>query len=141
MRSHQFLDDIAIADTAFEARGETPEELLLAAADALIATIADPTTIQPRRECTIQLHASDLSELLFAWLSEIVFLKDAEAMVFCDADVSVREETSWELIGHVRGDSIQDEHLLGSDVKAITKHMYNVAHDGTEWVARVVLDI
>ncbi len=141
MRSHCFLDHIAIADTAFEARGETPEELLLAAADALIETIADPTTVQPRRECHIQLSASDFPELLFLWLSELVFLKDAEAMVFCDADVTVREGTSWELSGHVRGDSVQDDHLLGSDVKAVTKHMYDVSHDGNEWVARVVLDI
>lgn len=141
MRSYQFLDDIAIADTAFEARGETPEELLLAAADALIVTIADPTTIQPRRECHIQLSASDFPELLFLWLSELVFLKDAKSMVFCDADVSIREETPWELTGHVRGDSIQEEYLLGSDVKAITKHMYNVAYAGNEWVAQVVLDI
>ena len=141
MRSHRFLDDIAIADTAFEARGETPEELLLAAADALIATIADPTTIQPQRKCHIQLSASDFPELLFLWLSELVFLKDAEPMVFCDADVSVREEASWELTGHVRGDSVQDDHLLGSDVKAVTKHMYDVSHDGNQWVARIVLDI
>lgn len=141
MRSHRFLDEIAIADIAFEARGETPEDLLLAAADALIETIADPSTIQPRRECAVQLTEPDLSELLFAWLSEIVFLKDAETMVFCDADVTIREGTPWELSGHVRGDSVQDDHLLGSDVKAVTKHMYDVAHDGHEWVARVVLDI
>lgn len=141
MRSHRFLEDIAIADTAFEARGETPEELLLAAADALIATIADPATIQPRRECAVQLTEPDLSELLFAWLSEIVFLKDAETMVFCDADVTIREGTSWELSGHVRGDSVQGDQLLGSDVKAVTKHMYDVSHDGNQWVARVVLDI
>ncbi len=141
MRSHRFLDDIAIADTAFEARGETPEELLLAATDALIETIADPTTIQPRRECHIELSASDFPELLFLWLSELVFLKDVEPMVFCDADVSVREDTSWTLTGHVRGDNVQDNHLLGSDVKAVTKHMYDVSHDGSEWVARVVLDI
>ena len=141
MRSHRFLEDIAIADIAFEARGETPEDLLLAAADALIATIADPATIQPRRECAIQLTGLDLSELLFAWLSELVFLKDAETMVFCDTDVTVLEGTPWELSGHVRGDSVQDNHLLGSDVKAVTKHMYDVSHNGNEWVARVVLDI
>ena len=63
MRSHQFLDDIAIDDTAFEARGETPEELLLAATDALIITIADPATIQPRWERHIQLSASNFPEL------------------------------------------------------------------------------
>ncbi len=141
MRSHRFLEDIAIADIAFEARGETPEDLLLAAADALIETIADPTTIQPVRECDIKLTAPTLSNLMYDWLSELIFLKDAEPMVFCDADVTVREGASWELSGHVRGDSVQDDHLLGSDVKAVTKHMYDVSHDGNEWVARVVLDI
>ena len=141
MRSHRFLDKIAIADVAFEARGETPEELLLAAADALIATIADPSTIQPRQQHVVQLTKLNLSELLFAWLSELVFLKDAEAMVFCDTDVTVQEGTPWELSARVRGDSVQNNHRLGSDVKAVTKHMYDVSHDGNEWVALVVLDI
>tara|TARA_B100000315_G_C14595513_1_gene598865 strand:+ start:14793 stop:15218 length:426 start_codon:yes stop_codon:yes gene_type:complete len=141
MRSYCFLDNIAIADIAFEARGETPEELLLAAADALIATIANPCSVRPRQEHVLQLTSCDLSELLFAWLSELVFLKDAEAMVFCDTDVTVREKSYWELSARIRGDSVQNTQQLGSDVKAITKHMYDVSHNGSEWVAIVVLDI
>ena len=141
MRSHRFLEDIALADTAFEARGQTPKELLLASADALIATIANPSTVQARRRCAIHLTDPDFSELLFQWLSELIFLKDAEIMVFCDADVTVHEGPPWELSGSVRGDSIQDSQQLGSDVKAVTKHMYNVSYDGNEWIARVVLDI
>ena len=141
MRSHRFLDDIAIADLAFEARGTTPEDLLLAAADALIVTIADPATIVPNRHCTITLTAPDLSSLLFDWLSELVFLKDAETMIFCDADVTVQNGTSWELSALIRGDTRQDSHRLGSDVKAVTKHLYDVSHHGNEWIARVVLDI
>ena len=141
MRSHRFLEHIAIADLAFEARGTTPTDLLLAATDALIATIADPATIQPNRHCTVTLTAPDLSDLLFAWLSELVFLKDAETMVFCDADVTVQNGTFWTLSAHVRGDTRQDRHRLGSDVKAVTKHLYDVSYHGNEWIARVVLDI
>ena len=141
MRSHRFLEDIAIADTAFEAKGNTPQELFLASADALFATMVDPSTVIPRHTQTIEFHAEDLSELLYQWLSEIVFLKDANAMVFCEADVTVQDGPTWTLTGHVRGDSVQNDHLLGSDVKAVTKHMYDVSHDGNEWVARVVLDI
>lgn len=109
VREHRFLDNIAIADTAFEARGTTLKELFLAATDALMATMATPSSIQPRRECAIQLQASDLSELLFALLSEVVFLKDAEAMVFCDVDISIQEGPPWELSGHVRGDGVRTD--------------------------------
>ena len=82
----------------------TLKELFLAATDALMATMATPSSIQPRRECPIQLQAPGLSELLFALLSEVVFLKDAEAMVFCDVDISIQEGPPWKLSGHVRGD-------------------------------------
>ena len=37
--------------------------------------------------------------------------------------------------------AIHTDQLLGSDVKAITKHLYSVSHNGNEWVALVVLDI
>ncbi len=141
MRSHRFLEDIAIADTAFEAKGNTPQELFLASADALFATMVDPSTVIPRHTQTIQIQADDLSELLYQWLNEIVYLKDANAMVFCEADVTVKERPTWALTGHVCGDNVQDDHLLGSDVKAVTKHMYDVSYDGSEWVALVVLDI
>jgi SHS2 domain-containing protein len=41
----RFLDDIAIADIAFEAEGDSAEELFVGATKALLEVLANPVTI------------------------------------------------------------------------------------------------
>ena len=43
--SFRFLEDIALADSAFEARGSTPSELFAAAGRAVIEAMVDPRTV------------------------------------------------------------------------------------------------
>ncbi len=139
------IEDVALADAAFEASGDSPSELCEAAARALIETLADPATIAPDWSHRVSLHAVDLPDLLFDWLSELVYLKDAEAVVFREVSppiVEGRPGSEWSLTATVTGariDPVRQD--LRADVKAVTKHLYEVKQDGTQWVARVVLDI
>ena len=41
----RFLEDIAIADMAFEVTADSPTELFTAATEAMIESLADPATI------------------------------------------------------------------------------------------------
>lgn len=141
----RLLEDVALADAAFEASGDSPSELCLAAAQALIDTMVDPGTVSPTWRKTVALHSPDFPDLLFDWLSELVYLKDAEAVVFHEASPTVvegRHGAEWSLTATVTGSPIDPQHHdLRADVKAVTKHLYEVRQDGTQWVARVVLDI
>jgi SHS2 domain-containing protein len=138
-----FLDDVALADSAFEATGESPSELLLAAANAVIETMVNPDTVNPARSWKVERGEDSLEALLFEWLSHIVYLKDAESILFRDAEAHVTHSSSgWELKGRLRGEPIDaSRHELHADVKAVTKHLYNVRHADGRWLARVVLDI
>ncbi|OQW57690.1 MAG: hypothetical protein A4S17_12445 [Proteobacteria bacterium HN_bin10] len=139
------IEDIALADAAFEATGDSPSELCLAAAQALIETLADPATVEPGWSRPVSLRAVDLPDLLFDWLSELVYLKDADAVVFREVSplvVDGRPGTEWSLTATVIGAPIDPARQeLRADVKAVTKHLYDVRQDGAQWVARVVLDI
>jgi SHS2 domain-containing protein len=141
----RFLDDIALADSAFEARGATPSELFAAAARAVIETLADPATVAPAVTKTVTRHDWQLPDLLFDWLADLVFLKDAEGMVFHDAVCTVTEDRTngeWRLAGTVTGEPIDPRrHDLRADVKAVTKHRYEVRQEKGGWVATVVMDI
>ncbi|MFM8552657.1 MAG: archease [Nitrospiraceae bacterium] len=141
--AYRVLDDVALADTAFEATGDSPSELLLAAAQALIATLADPQTVLPISHHRIERREADLGALLFDWLSEIVYLKDAEGLVFGEATATVSQDhDGWLLQGTVSGEPIDPaRHALRADVKAVTKHLYDVKQEAGRWIARVVLDI
>ena len=144
--AHQYrlLEDIALADAAFEARGDSPSELFLAAAQAVIETMVDPMTVTACWRRPIEHRAADLPALLFEWLSDIVYLKDAEGVVFREATatVSQTDEGYWLLQGQLIGEPITPtRQALRADVKAVTKHLYEVSEKDGHWVARVVLDI
>jgi len=143
--SFRFLEDIALADSAFEARGGTPSELFTASAMAVIETLADPRTVAAALTRTVSRHDRSLANLLFDWLGDIVYLKDAEALVFREAACTVSADQpggEWRLEGRLTGAPIDAARQdLRADIKAITKHRYEVRQDNGDWVATVVMDI
>jgi SHS2 domain-containing protein len=141
--SFRFLDDIAVADLAFEAEGDSIEELFRAATDALLESLADPSTVAVTWKHEILQVNRDLGELLFDWLSDLVYWKDAAGVVFHDADLSVVQEgITWRLAAVLRGAPVdQATQTLRNDVKAVTKHRYEVKQRGAHWYAQVVVDV
>ena len=142
MQSYQYLDDVAISDLAFEARGDTPKEMFEAAAQALFASMADIQKVRPRVEKMIRLTHEALDQLLFDWLAELIYLKDAEVLLFSRFQADLTHDGSWELKGRVSGEPIDAQrHILHLDVKAVTYHQLDVKEQNGKWIARVVLDI
>lgn len=141
--SFTFLPDIAIADIAFEAYGTTLNELFEAAAQAIFETMADTSTIKQKQNREISLAASTIDHLLYDFLSEIVFLKDTESLVFAHVKVNIKEDgKGYTLNATVTGDTINPRtQKLGNDVKAITMHMFEVKKEKGAYKARVVIDI
>lgn len=141
---YEYLDEIATADAAFEARGETLEELFTAAADATLnVMVADISTIA-EKECRIVRVESDAVDmLLFSLLQEIIFYKDAERLLLRMTKVLIRKETDgFVLEAEARGEEIDPaKHDLLVDVKAVTLHHYRVAGTPRGWEATVVLDV
>ena len=143
--SFRILEEVALADVAFEAAGDTPSELFEAVAHAAMEILANPDTVSNTWHRTIDREDEQLADLLFDWLSEMVYLKDAEGVVFSEVTASVVYDPSrpcWRLHGELMGETIDPaRHELRSDVKAVTKHLYEVRASGGQWKARVVLDI
>jgi SHS2 domain-containing protein len=143
--SFRFLDDIALADMAFEAVGTSLRDLFDAATQALIESLADPATVGSARRQAIDLEEPDLALLLFEWLERLVYLKDAQSMVFHQVTLSLEqrpERALWHLHADVIGAPVDPAtQTLRSDIKGVTKHLYAVTQDGTTWKARVILDV
>lgn len=137
------LPDIAIADVAFEATGKDLTELFAAAAQAYIDLSADPNTIEADQERSFTLTEKSPDRLLFNFLEELVYLKDADFVVFSRCDVQVTEKSgAYALIATLKCASINPEtQKLKMDVKAVTQHLFTVEHSAKGWRAVVVLDI
>jgi len=138
--AYQFLEDVTLADVAFEATGKDLSELFQSAGQAVIDSLANPETVKPNIVKVIEMQNNDVERLLFEFLEEIVFLKDKDAIVFHDVAVEVNEHVMT-LKATLRGDDIKyEEQELHQDVKAVTMHNYKVEKNG-EWKTHVVLDI
>ena len=78
----RYLEDVATADAAFEATGETIEEMFLAAAAATVNVMVEhPEEVEGGEEISFELEQEDLEMLLFDFLQEIIYLKDARRLL------------------------------------------------------------
>ncbi len=139
--TYKFIEDIAIADIAFEATGKDLQELFQSAAEAVIDSFVNTDSVKPAEEIKIEKKAENIDKLLFEFLEEIIFIKDKDAIVFHDVAVEVDEKTITAK-ATLHGDKInREEQELLHDVKAVTMHYWNVEKTEQGWKANVVLDI
>jgi SHS2 domain-containing protein len=141
--SFRFLEDIALADIAFEAEGDSAEEVFQGCTQALLEVMADPRTVAASWERRIVKTDTALDDLLVEWLSEIVYWKDAAGVVFREAPLTLTQEhRTWKVDGNLIGAPVdQAVQTLRNDVKGITRHLYEVTQNGSRWKARVVVDV
>ena len=79
---YHYLDDFATADIAFEATGESVEQVFVAAAEATMNVMVEELrSIEARVEKRIELKNRDLDMLLFDLLQELIYYKDAEQLL------------------------------------------------------------
>ena len=141
---YRYLEEIATADVAFEARGVTLEETFLAAADATLNTMVEEIgTVAPRERREISVAADSLDLLLFELLQELVYHKDAERLLLRVRDLRIEETGSgYRLHAEAIGETIDPgKHPLLADVKAVTLHRLSVEKTPSGWRAVVVLDV
>ncbi len=141
---YEFLEDIAIADIAFQAWGKTLEELFITAGDATInAMIDNLEAIELKDTRTFRLENDELDMLLFNFLQEFVYYKDSELLLLRAQQVQIEEKNSeYHLTAVTQGERLdRDRHEERVDVKAITLHRFQLEKTDDGWTAMVILDI
>jgi len=140
----RFLDDIALADLAFEADGDSLPALFQSATDALIESLAAPQTVGMSWQQAVERDDREPEHLLFTWLSDLVYWKDAAGVVFSKSDLTLTrgEDGVWKLTARIYGEPVRPStQELRADVKGVTKHLYRLSERDGRWTVRVVLDV
>lgn len=138
----KFLEEIAIADVAFEATATSLEQLFVECARATEETQVGLVGVLPKIKKQITLENEKIDQLLFDWLAELIYYKDAEALLFSKFDVKIKKNKIYKLVATVSGEKIDPvRHELRNDVKAVTYYKFEVKQTTEGWFARVVLDI
>jgi len=141
---YRYLEDIALADAAFEAWGRSLEEMFVSASDAVInIMVRDLAAIRRREYRHFRIQDAQLDMLLFQLLQELVFYKDAEQLLLLVQTARIqKEENAWTAFVEVAGEPIDaSRHELVVDVKAITLHRLKVEETPRGWSATVTVDV
>lgn len=141
---YKFIEDLSVADAAFVASGDSLEELFESAALATTnVMVKDLKKIELKKRRKITVSDKDIEKLLFNFLQEIIYLKDAELLIFGKYGIKIRDRGGvYSLVCIAFGEKLNmEKHELVVDVKAVTYHLFEVKKEGKKWKAQVILDI
>jgi SHS2 domain-containing protein len=141
---YHYLEEIGTADIAFEATGRDLPELFSDAADATMnVMIENLDAIEPRETRHIELSNDKIDMLLFDFLQELIYFKDAERLLLRVRNVRIDEkDKKYFLEAEAAGEPLDaTRHRQRADVKAVTLHDFSVEKEDGGWRARVLLDI
>src|SRR4051812_34947811 len=102
---YRFRGDIARADIAFDAWGESLEELFMAAARATMEVMVhDLSAIRPLETVETHLEQSDQEMLLFDFLNDLIFYKDARRLLLLPLELRVTAKGTYALDAIFKGE-------------------------------------
>lgn len=141
---YEYLEEVATADIAFRAWDPALEGVFVAAADATMhVMVEEPASIQPVVERAITLESPSLEMLLFDFLQQLIYYKDAETLLLRVPTLRIEQQNQrYVLQAQGSGERLKPErHHPRADVKAVTQHRFTLHKVDNVWEAFVILDI
>ena len=137
---YKFLDHTA--DIMFESYGNSLNKLFENSALATEETMINLKQVKLKIKKEINLENKDIEHLLYDFLAELIYLKDAELLLFSKIKVNVKkQEKLYKLKAVLDGERLTNKHEQKVDVKAVTFHKFEIKKIKSSYVARVILDI
>ncbi|PIN74056.1 archease [Candidatus Woesearchaeota archaeon CG10_big_fil_rev_8_21_14_0_10_45_16] len=139
--SYQFIDHTA--DVLFKAAAKTLPELFEQCGLAVEETQVDLSKVEQKKKTRFSVEGKDTERLLFNFLDELLFYKDAEQLLFNRFEIEIKEkEGGFKLHCIAHGEKLDvEKHHPKVDVKAITMHLFKVEKKRNGWEAQVLIDI
>jgi len=135
---YEFLDHTA--DVCIRVFGGSFSELLSNAADALMDLIVDRETVKLSEEIPFEVNGETREELLVKMLGEILYLHQADKLVF--KDIEIGNVARNRVAGILYGEAFDStRHELQLDIKAATYHNLNIEKVNDKFKVDIVFDI
>ncbi len=137
-KDFEFLEHTA--DVMFRAYGYSLEKLFANAAKATFHAMYEGK-VKERIVKEISVEGTDMENLLYNFLEELLFLFDTENFFLARAEINIeKSEDKYKLKAKVYGDDAT-HYKIALDVKAVTYHDMIVKETDDGWMCQVVLDV
>lgn len=138
---YKHSDKYTRGDIGLTATGCSLTELFVDSGRGLTEIMTDSNNLQESRQIEVELKSDNLSELYYDWLSEIIYLKDAELFLMKRTEFARLDEDG-KLKAKLFGDTIDPKrHILKIDVKAVTYYKFKIEKKDNGWFSEVVFDL
>jgi SHS2 domain-containing protein len=139
---YKITDTHTCADVGLIVSGETLEQLFADSAAGLMAIMVEPDGVRENKNSTLELEADDLEELFYSWLSELIYIKDADDFLLKECKLKITKNNQYKLKAELTGDSIDPKRqTLKTDVKGVTYYRFRIEKIENEWHGEVVFDL
>jgi len=143
---YKILENIAYADFALEVTAGSLPELFQEAARAIQAVQFEIKEIKPKVSRKVELNNyQDAQELLYDFLSEVIFYKDSESLAFGKFKIDLqipKDGGVYNLRAQLWGEKIDPQkHTLHNDIKAITRYRFKLEEKKDKWRALIIVDV
>ncbi|MGA9138851.1 MAG: archease [Methanocella sp.] len=129
------------ADAEFIAYGHTIDEAFVNAARAMCGLVIDPAKVRASETREISLASGSSEDLLYDWLSELLYLSEVDFLVFSKFEVKITKDDEYRLQGKAYGEKVRPGHEVFLHIKAVTYHDLRVEKRNNIYEAQVLLDI
>jgi SHS2 domain-containing protein len=139
---YELLDHVS--DVYVKASGEDLLDALIGLGRGLTSVLVrNPEAIEVKESRKISVEATDVEELVYLWLGELIYLFDTESFLFRELDGKIeKRRDKLRLRGTARGDLYDpSRHRSGTHVKAVTYHNMEVRVRKGGATVTVLLDI
>jgi len=139
---YKISDEFTCADVGLIVTGETLERLFSDAASGLMEIMVEPDGVEESKNLKLEIDGDTLEELFYNWLSELIYIKDAEDFLLKKCRLEIGDKKKFNLKAFLTGDSIDPKRqVLKVDVKGVTYYRFRVEKIGNEWQGEVVFDL
>ena len=138
MVDYQLIDHTA--DLGLLVTGTDPADLFVKAGMALFDILTDVAVLKGSVTQSVSVQGDGWPDLMVNWLRELLYLWSGEEKLVHSIAVQALKETA--LTATVRYDLfIPAQHLIKSEIKAVTYHQLQVHPADRGWEARIIFDV
>ncbi len=128
------------ADVGIIAYGANIRQLFSNAALALSSLITEPENIKEKIKRHVEIISEDRDSLLVEWLNELIYLFDAEHILFKRFNIENLRGNQLRAICY--GENLDPlRHKINMGVKAATYHMLKINRDSDGYEVQIIFDV
>lgn len=141
MKKWQVKEDKNIADVMIEIFGKNEKELFQNLLTGFASIITNPKKLKEKEKFSFKMTAFTFEELVFNFVEELIYLKDTKAVIFKKGKFVFKKDTKFNLEAVLWGEKISEALPIKIDIKAITRHKFEVKKEKNKLKVIIVFDV